>query len=210
MSEGNSTPEQSAKGLRSFIEKAKQIKQIRNRGNKDAVLRAGIEKTREESEIDSLTGLPNRRAFDKRYAEEAERVRRTGRKTTVMRLDLDRLKFLNDTRGHQAGDVYIRKAAETFKKSLRTTDFVARTGGDEFTVILPDTDAKLVRTVWEERLEPETKAAGIAVSAGASELDPTNPSRSEALADIAMYGAKREPNKNGNLLFIKEPQRING
>lgn len=207
MAEGTSSPEQSENGLRSFIEKAKIIKSNRNKGNKDAVLRAAVEQAREESEIDTMTGLPNKRGFDKRLKEEVERSLRTQKNGTIMVLDLDGLKKINDSRGHDAGSEYIKKAAKTFREGLRLTDFIARTGGDEFIAILPDTTPDQTTKIWDERLEPELIKEGVAVSAGAHDLNPSFPDESAKQADNLMYLAKGRSTKNLTALMVKPTQR---
>ncbi len=159
----------------------------------------------EDSEVDELTGLPNLKGFKRRLTEEIERYKRTGRVTTVMMFDLDKLKAINDSQGHAAGNEYLIRAAQTLRSGLRLTDYIARVGGDEFAAILPDTNAREVRKIWDERLKPLTLSNRIQISAGADELNPENPDQSLQNADSAMYGAKREPGIN--TLMVKQPQR---
>ena len=171
-------------------------------------LRERLRTATELSERDPLTGLPNQRAYEKRKTEEIERVRRTGRKATIMYLDLDKFKEINDLLGHAGGDHQLIRAAQALRQGVRATDFVARAGekGDEFKIIFPETDIRQVRAIWEERLRPATQEMGIDLSAGAAELNPDKPDETERFADLALYGAKNEPRKNGNTLMIKEPQ----
>ena len=107
------------------------------------------------SEIDPLTGIPNLRAYEKRRSEEIERMKRTGRKATVMLLDLDNFKQINDTQGHDSGDEQLKITALTLRRGVRATDFVARAGekGDEFRIIFPETDAKQVRLIWGGKIK---------------------------------------------------------
>ncbi len=91
---------------------------------------------------DWLTGLPNRRAWDQRFADDLERARRTGVPITVGLLDVDDLKGVNDSGGHQAGDRLLKTLAAQWAESLRAVDFLARLGGDEFGLILFDCDEK--------------------------------------------------------------------
>lgn len=88
---------------------------------------------------DALTGLPNRRLFLDRLGAALERARRTGTKTALLVLDLDRFKQVNDTLGHHAGDQLLQLVGSIFTSRVRLTDTVARTGGDEFSIILEDT-----------------------------------------------------------------------
>ncbi|TAN63472.1 diguanylate cyclase [bacterium] len=92
------------------------------------------------STTDHLTGLYNRRYFNDRLIEEAERVRRHGENFSVFMIDLDNFKAYNDKHGHMAGDDMLKKAAHVIKNAVRSMDVVARYGGEEFTVILPYTD----------------------------------------------------------------------
>lgn len=88
-----------------------------------------------ESETDSLTGLYNRRAWDRLLSTEDDRCRRYGHPAIVLSIDLDELKGVNDTQGHAAGDALIVRAADALRKAVREVDMVARLGGDEFGVI---------------------------------------------------------------------------
>ncbi|MCL5429101.1 MAG: sensor domain-containing diguanylate cyclase [Chloroflexi bacterium] len=94
-----------------------------------------------EALTDPLTGLPNRRAFDLRLAEEVRRSARYHHTFTVLMVDLDDFKRVNDTHGHMVGDVALREIARCLRRSVRDTDFMARFGGDEFVLILPEAKA---------------------------------------------------------------------
>ena len=87
---------------------------------------------------DPLTGLPNRRAWDERFEHELALASRSGRPLSVAAIDLDKLKQVNDALGHEHGDRLIERCARLWANALRETDFIARIGGDEFFVLLPD------------------------------------------------------------------------
>ncbi len=97
-----------------------------------------LEKERLSSLCDPLTGLPNRRAFIADGINEVERSKRRKHPITVIYLDLDSFKRLNDTKGHEAGDSALISTGKALKAALRSTDYVSRLGGDEFAVILPE------------------------------------------------------------------------
>ena len=94
---------------------------------------------RRAAHTDALTGLFNRRIFMERLEEEAERVSRHGSALSVLLCDLDHFKKVNDTYGHDAGDSVLKGVAEVAEDVKRITDVVARTGGEEFALVLPET-----------------------------------------------------------------------
>ncbi|MGH7590882.1 MAG: diguanylate cyclase, partial [Gemmatimonadales bacterium] len=96
----------------------------------------------ELSTSDSLTGLHNRGYFDERFREEVVRAKRHHRVLSVAMLDVDRFKVFNDSWGHSAGDIALKEVAVAIRKALRHTDVVARYGGEEIVLILPETPAE--------------------------------------------------------------------
>src|SRR5690606_40678017 len=97
---------------------------------------------REQAITDSLTGLYNRRYFQNELRREIARARRTGSVFSVLILDLDDFKSINDRFGHKEGDRVLQQVADTLRRTCRRTDVVARWGGEEFAVLLPDTAAE--------------------------------------------------------------------
>lgn len=89
---------------------------------------------------DGLTGLMNHRTFQHEFDQEISRAERSGQKVTLILLDIDHFKMINDTYGHATGDRVLRGVADIVRETARTTDVVARYGGEEFALILPDTD----------------------------------------------------------------------
>jgi len=98
---------------------------------------------------DELTGLMNRRYFMGRLLHEYERTKRSGSAFSVLMIDLDNFKKVNDKYGHQAGDTVLRTVSESMKLSLRLSDIIGRIGGEEFAVILPDTGIDDAMTTGE-------------------------------------------------------------
>jgi diguanylate cyclase (GGDEF)-like protein len=139
---------------------------------------------------DQLTGLPNRRAWDQRLRTELARGARAGTAVTIAAIDLDRLKEVNDTQGHEAGDLLLKSCAATWASELRGVDFLARVGGDEFALLLTDCDADAARGVADRLMEgmggDNTASVGVAEWDGeATALDLMR------RADRALYDAKR-------------------
>lgn len=150
-----------------------------------------LEVARREADTDTLTGLMNRRGWDRFLAAEEHRYRRFGDPACVVVLDLDRLKIVNDTRGHEAGDRHIQRAAEVLAETVRSGDVLARLGGDEFGVLAVGASAQ--QTVdLVERLEKALDAAGVSGSIGHAPYSVVAgfPGAWQA-ADRAMYERKR-------------------
>ena len=127
--------------------------------------------------MDALTGCLNRRALMKVAAQEMVRSERTSMPLTVVALDLDHFKGVNDTYGHAGGDVTLCAVVTLLQSRLRSVDVVARTGGEEFLLLLPDTDAVTGVKVVEElrqaiaamRVEHEGQMIATTVSAGVTQ-----------------------------------------
>ncbi|WP_374661293.1 GGDEF domain-containing protein [Inhella sp.] len=114
---------------------------------------------------DPLTGLVNRRSFEMALEREIDRVARAGEPALLLVLDIDHFKKVNDSHGHAAGDVVIRTVAEAIQQAVRPMDTVARTGGEEFAVVLPNCPSSFGPTV-AERVRSSVEALSIAVSHG--------------------------------------------
>ena len=147
-----------------------------------------------EAGTDGLTGIPNRRAFEERAAAALARVRRTGTPLTVVYLDVDRFKQINDTLGHAAGDRVLRCVARTLVATLRSVDVYARIGGDEFVVLIEGARPQPLIGRLHQGLRRAASARGMEVtfSIGAVTFN-TAPESVEAMlrrGDSAMYEAK--------------------
>ena len=161
---------------------------------------------------DSLTGLPNRRLFNERIVLEISRAKRNNEKIGVMLFDLDHLKKVNDSYGHNMGDLLLQAVAQRLLGLLRKSDTVARMGGDEFLLILPEmkdqTDAFQTSERILEALSTSFVLEGyevnITTSIGISFYpdDGENPEVLIKNADIAMYKAKE---KGGNTYHLFKP-----
>jgi diguanylate cyclase (GGDEF)-like protein len=159
----------------------------------------------EMSKMDRLLDIYNRGAFDERLQEEMHRAKRYGRTLGLIILDLDGFKAYNDHHGHQAGDEVLRKVAGAIKSSVRKTDIVARYGGDEIAVILPETPldravqaaerAKEVTAGLKIPFEADGRSEVITLSGGVAVFNPTDNITAEELvkrADAALYKAKNQ------------------
>lgn len=115
------------------------------------------------SSRDALTGLANRRQFEMALAREVDRVARAGEAALVLLADIDHFKHVNDTYGHPGGDVVLRHVAQALQECVRPMDTVARFGGEEFAIILPNCPPTFGLTV-AERIRQKVAALAIAVS----------------------------------------------
>ena len=165
-------------------------------------------KLEEQSITDALTGLKNRRLFDERLVEEFRRAQRYSDPVSLIMIDLDHFKSVNDRFGHPAGDLVLREAAGLVRASIRDPDICARYGGEEFAVILPKTHMSgalvVAERLWRElgqkvyRHEPGDGGKPVEVQVTASigiafypSKDITQPDQLLKFADEALYNAKR-------------------
>jgi diguanylate cyclase (GGDEF)-like protein len=150
-----------------------------------------------EARTDPLTGLLNRRGLEERAAVEIAHARRDGGPVALAGFDLDYFKRINDGWGHETGDRVLVRVAHLLMRGARDIDTVARVGGEEFVVLLPDTDLEGARTFTERiraglATEPSPDLPPVRVSAGiVSSASPENLSTLLQRADSAMYAAKR-------------------
>ena len=141
---------------------------------------------------DALTGVLNRRAFESRMDEERRRCQETQQAFSLLLLDLDWFKQINDTKGHEAGDEVLRSVSALLREALRPTDTIARFGGDEFMVLLPGC-AREGAAVIAERVGRTAREKGVSLSVGVASWpsDCAEPSALLAAADANLYAAKR-------------------
>ena len=132
------------------------------------VLQVRAEEFQRLALVDPLTGLYNRRVAEERMAAEASRSQRYGHPLTVVSLDLDAFKQINDTYGHQAGDEVLRHFAASLSSAIRLSDFASRMGGDEFLVLLPECSTSQVETLLARLRPMETEYGGEKISIGFS------------------------------------------
>jgi len=149
---------------------------------------------------DALTDLPNRVMLQQRMEEALAVARRDGRPAAVLILDLDRFKEVNDTLGHQMGDHLLRRIADRLRLPLPTADTIARIGGDEFAILLPDAgpaEAQVVASRLAAALKEPFEVSGLSLEVDTSigiAMFPDHGDEAAALiqrADVAMYVAKR-------------------
>ena len=138
---------------------------------------------------DPLTGLLNRRAIEERAVHELARARRTGVPFAALVIDVDRFKEINDRDGHAAGDAALVNLARTLSAELREVDSIARTGGDEFAVLLPDTGMAGARAT-AERLVARAEVE-ISIGTAVYGIDGHSLDELARAADAALYAAKR-------------------
>jgi len=168
----------------------------------DAVVSEASRRTKyfeEVAAIDALTGLHNRRWLDETFSRQVERAVRSGRPLTVLLIDIDHFKRLNDERGHQAGDEALREVSTTLAAAVRPRDSLARYGGEEFAVLVPDVDgqqavqvAERLREAVASRALPAAGRTTVTISVGVAVKRPEDTlALMLGRADAALYRAKQ-------------------
>ncbi|SEH88368.1 PAS domain S-box-containing protein/diguanylate cyclase (GGDEF) domain-containing protein [Rhizobium tibeticum] len=199
--------------LNTELQRAKDLAEARNRE-----LESAKENIEHLALHDYLTGLPNRRYLDRMLDEHSAECRRTGLTLAILHIDLDRFKQINDTLGHRAGDAMLKHAAQVLTGSVRSTDFVARIGGDEFVVICtldvtPKKISNLAERIIRELCKPiryEGHDCRFGASIGiATESGPALDAKQLLLnADIALYRAKSGGRNRHEFFSTDERHRI--
>jgi diguanylate cyclase (GGDEF)-like protein len=161
-----------------------------------------LERARRESRTDGLTGLTNRLGIDERLNIEVARSIRFGHSLTLLLIDLDDFKSINDRFGHATGDEALRKTANAIQGSIRSIDLAGRYGGEEFLVILPETASPGAEIVAERIRRWVEQSGEMTVSIGLASLESemSGPAALIQAADTALYEAKRA-GKNRIVLF---------
>lgn len=187
------------------------VDRLSNMEGETEKLRRCIEEERSKAYNDALTGIPNRMAFDERINNEYQRWQRYNHKLTLCLVDIDKFKSVNDTYGHKAGDIVLRTVAKKCASKIRQSDYFCRYGGEEFALILPETDLSAAITVAETLRESIEKCSfqygdkivGITISCGLAQIKAKD--NLDALfqrADKALYKAK----ESGRNRCISEDQ----
>jgi diguanylate cyclase len=175
-------------------------------------LRERLQDARERALRDALTGLHNRLAYDERIAQELERWNRYARPAVLSIWDIDHFKRINDTFGHTAGDNALRAVAKILQEATRKSDFLARFGGEEFMLLLPETDIataleladRLRERVATKRFQYRGQPVPLSISCGlATFLEKDSPEDIYRRADIALYRAKAA-GRNRCLVFAPD------
>src|ERR1044071_1116588 len=168
-----------------------------------------------QTQVDSLTGLFNRRAFEKKIHEEFERSKRYHNPLSLLILDIDNFKLINDTYGHHGGDAALVKISETFREKTRQSDFPSRYGGEEFVLVLPETDqenalqaaTKIHDAIRSSAFGTTVRPFRLTVSIGVSSTSIKFYSDWQELlrdADHALYIAK---NSGKDRIEVSEPEK---
>ena len=154
-----------------------------------------VERIREMAHTDGLTGVGNRGTFEARLSTEVARAGRHDENVSLLMVDVDRFKLLNDEHGHLIGDEVLRRVAHQLEEASREFDLVARYGGEEFAVVLPATSAEealLVADRMRRLVDDPSEFPRVTVSIGAATfpLDGVQPAELVTAADTALYRSK--------------------
>jgi two-component system cell cycle response regulator len=167
-------------------------------------LRDNVQASIEMAITDALTGLHNRRYMESHLATLAEQASSRGKPLALMILDIDYFKAINDTYGHDAGDDVLREFAVRIRKSIRGIDLACRYGGEEFVIVMPETDLHVAGMVAERlrrsiagepfAVNKATKRIDVTISIGLSMLERKGEAITDVLkrADTALYRAKHD------------------
>ena len=175
-----------------------------------------VQELTEQSMMDVLTGLPNRRYLFTELAKEFSLAKRNGGyELSVLFLDGDHFKAINDELGHKAGDSTLKQFADVFKRSLRASDTIGRVGGEEFVALLPRTNSEHAQQAAEKLLEvvrahPSFPKSGTTISIGVSTFDKDLDRDPEDLlgrADDAVYHAKEMGRNRAEVWTPQTPQK---
>ena len=161
-----------------------------------SALRSRLNAETQLAKTDALTGLSNSRAFRDRLEHDWGLMKRCGTPLSLMYIDLDNFKSVNDTHGHGTGDRLLRHVANELEKSVRRTDMVARLGGDEFGLILPATDLEGVQSLTQKlgrtfrEMDDDGKTVTCSIGAVVFNEHPESTDEAVSAADRLMYAAK--------------------
>ncbi len=175
-----------------------------------AALEAANENLERLVRVDALTGLQNRKSANERLREDFLRLKRSGHSYAVVFMDIDHFKEINDTHGHETGDLVLKRVASVLLGSLRQTDFLARYGGEEFLAILSDTGvlgalrtAEVLRANIAGELFPVATRVTLSLGVSVALIDDENHEEAVHRADVALYQAK-EVGRNAIRPFLME------
>ncbi|HWV43701.1 PleD family two-component system response regulator [Pseudorhodoplanes sp.] len=167
-------------------------------------LRDNVQMSIEAAITDALTGLHNRRYMESHLAKLVEQAGSRGKQLAVLVLDIDFFKSINDTYGHDCGDDVLREFAIRVRKSIRGIDLACRVGGEEFVVVMPETDMSVASTVAERLrrriaaepfpIEQGRRSIDVTISVGIAALESSHDTAAQLIkrADQALYRAKRD------------------
>src|SRR5271154_732405 len=176
-----------------------------------------LKKLQVNAATDALTGLHNRRLLDEYFDKELNRAKRYGQQLAIVILDLHKLKEVNDRHGHLQGDQVLQLAATTLRKTMRASDFAFRIGGDEFALLLPQTDpeqastlCRRIRTQYEAEVRPLKLDLGVTLDFGAAVYPQDGDQKGAllSLADERLYQLKHAGRGPSRVIPVEPlPQR---